>query len=99
MHSHRYQLLRILTATVAVLLVSIESPLWWVAVIPWAILCIFGIVGSIPAILVVGVGAAAAQADWMGDAFVIGLLFVTPTVLAIAIAEFLKWRTDRDTNA
>lgn len=67
--------------------------------IPWAILCILGIVGTIPAIFVIGIGAGAAQADRMSDEFIIGLVFVTPTVLAIAIAEFLRWRTDPDTSA
>ncbi len=99
MNSPRCQLLRVLAGIVAVFLVSIESPLWWIAVIPWAILCIFGIVATIPAIFVIGIGAGGAQADWMSDAFIIGLVFVGSTVLAIAIAEFLRWRIDRDTGA
>ena len=53
-------------------------------VVPWAVLCIFGIFATIPALFVIGIGAGA---DWMNDCFVIGLVFVTPTVLSIVIAE------------
>lgn len=88
-------ILRLLTGSVSVLLVSIDSPLWWLAVVPWAVLCIFGIVATIPALIVIGIGAGAAQADWMSDSFIIGLVFVTPTVLAIAIAELYRWWINR----
>lgn len=92
------QVFRLLTGTTSVLLVAFESSLWWIAVIPWAMLCIFGILATIPALFVVGIGAGAAQADWMSDAFVIGLLFVTPTMLAVAISEFFRRRGQRRTN-
>lgn len=35
----------------------------------------------------------------MSDEFIIGLIFVTPTILAIAIAEFSKRRSRRSTDA
>jgi hypothetical protein len=95
MNSPVSQLLRLLTGTVSVLLVMVESPLWWMAVIPWAVLCVFGIIATIPALIVIGIGAGAAQADWMSDAFIIGLVFLMPTILAVAIAEFFSWRGQR----
>lgn len=92
------QSLRLLTGSATVFLVANESPIWWVGVIPWAVLCVFGIFATVPLVCLVGMGAGAAQADWMSDAFLWGLLFVTPTLLAIGIAEVCKrwsFRGDR----
>lgn len=72
---------------------------WWVAAVPWAILCWLGITLAIPlwilAIIAIGISAGGAQADWMSDGFVIGLAIVTPTILAMAAAEYLRRRRAR----
>ena len=56
--------------------------------VPWAILCALGLLAAIPVVFAIGIGAGAAQADWMSDGFVIGLVFVLPTILAIGISEW-----------
>jgi hypothetical protein len=84
MKTIHYQGIRVFLGILLAVLVSKEISLWWVVAIPWAALCIFGIVATIPIVILIGVAAAGAQADWMSDAFVIGLTIVTPTILAMA---------------
>lgn len=90
MNSVECQILRLIAGVASVALIEYESPFWWVGVVPWVFLCIFGILTTLPVIFVMGIGAGAAQADWMSDEFIIGLVFVTPTILAIAIAEYRR---------
>ncbi|MEC5126144.1 hypothetical protein VSU19_05255 [Verrucomicrobiales bacterium BCK34] len=96
MNSPTSQILRVLSACALMFLINIESPFWWIAAITWAVLCIFGIVATIPFAFVVGIVSGVVQADWMDDAFLAGLECVTPTILALAIAEFMRWRINRD---
>ncbi|MBG7608848.1 MAG: hypothetical protein IZT59_12590 [Verrucomicrobia bacterium] len=63
MNSAKYQILRLITGIASVTLAALESPFWWVAVIPWVLLCILGIIATLPVVFVIGVGAGAAQAD------------------------------------
>ena len=97
-HLHR-QSLRVLTGMASVVLFSMESPIWWLAVLPWAVLCILGILMTLPLVMLIGIGAGAAQADWMSDGFIIGLNFVCPTVFALIIAETIKRYWTRRTGA
>jgi uncharacterized membrane protein YcjF (UPF0283 family) len=95
MNSTKIQILRVIAGIASVLIVAVDSPLWWIAIIPWAILCILGIIATLPIFLLIGIGAGAAQADWMSDGFIIVVCFVIPTFLAILIAEFLKSRKNK----
>lgn len=54
-----------------------------------------GILATLPIVVVMGIGAGAAQADWMSDEFIMGLVFVTPTILAMIIAEIGRQRKNR----
>lgn len=65
--------------------------LWWIAGVPWIILCIFGMVSTLPLILVIFGMAGGAQADWMSDGEATILFFVVPTAMAIFISEC--WRS------
>ena len=93
----KYQILRLLSGAASVLVLVYEPPLWWIVIIPWAILCIFGIIATIPS--VVAVSAFGAQADAFSDAFDIGQFVVMPTLLSILIAELYKWRTRRKSSS
>ena len=95
MNSAKYQILRLITGGASVALCAYDSPFWWVAVIPWFCLCIFGFLATLPIFIVIGIGAGAAQADWMSDEFIIGLVFVTPTILAMVIAEIGRQKSKR----
>ena len=86
----RLNLLRIALCAASITLAAYESPFWWVAVAPWAVLCSFGIIMTVPIIFIIGMGAGAAQADWMSDEFIVTLIFITPTMLTIAIP--LIWK-------
>ena len=92
MNSIQYQIFRLFTGASLVILIVKDSPYWWFAAIPWMILCIFGILATVPLFVLVGITAGGTHADWMSDEFIIGLVFVIPTILAIAIAE---WRRSR----
>ena len=93
MRHYQFQVVRVLAALAAVWLGSIESPLFYLALSIWLVLCVFGVLATVPVVMVIGIGAGAAQADGMSDEFAIGLVFVLPTILAIVIAElFLWWR-------
>lgn len=72
-----------------------ESSMWWIAAIPWAAVCIVGIIATIPIVALIGIGAGAAQADWMSDGFIIGLLIVTPTTLSLMASELMKRKKAR----
>lgn len=58
----------------------------------WAALCIVGIILTLPLFFVIGMGAGAAQADWMSDGFVIVVIIILPTGLSILWSVFLKKR-------
>ena len=81
-----YQILRVVLGITLAIMASLESSLWWVPAIPWAVLCSLGLLLTIPIVFVIGIGAGAAQADWMSDGFIIGLVIVTPTILAMIAA-------------
>lgn len=74
MRVYQCQLLRLLLGTALTVLAAYESPLWWIVAIPWAILCVFGILATVPLLIPIRIGAGAAQADWMSDGFIIGLV-------------------------
>jgi|688.fasta_scaffold814899_2 cell division protein FtsW (lipid II flippase) len=95
MNSIQQQIFRLLTGASIVILIVKDSPYWWFAAIPWVILCIFGILATLPLFVFVGINAGGAQADWMSGGFIIGLVFVTPTILAISIAEWRRARKRR----
>lgn len=57
----------------------------------WLVLCMAGVLLMISVLLVIGVGAGAAQADWMSDGFVVVVFFVMPTVVSVAFFELLRW--------
>ena len=95
MNSIQQQIFRLFTGASLVILIVKDSPYWWFAAIPWVILCIFGILATLPLFVFVGINAGGAQADWMSDEFIIGLVFVIPTILAIAIAEWRRARKKR----
>ena len=99
MHTVNSHVLRLVTGGASVALMEHESAFWWVAVIPWLFLCILGIMATIPLFFFIGAGAGAAQADWMSDEFIIGLVFVLPTFLAVVIAEVSRRRAMRVANA
>lgn len=90
-----FQLIRVFLGVLLAVLVSFESPLWWIAAAPWAALCFLGLIATLPIVLVIGIGAGTAQADWMSDTFAIGLVIVTPTTLAVTISAW----TDRSRTA
>lgn len=88
-------LLRIVLCIASITLVAHESPWWWIAVAPWLTICIFGIILTVPVIIIIGMGAGAAQADWMSDEFIYTLIFVTPTTLALFWHSFFMPRLRR----
>jgi hypothetical protein len=93
------QILRVTTCAASIALVSSDSPHWWIAVVPWAMLNIVGIALSLPLVLLVGIGAGAAQADWMSDEFIYTLIFIAPTAFAVAASTLFKWfRNRKKTN-
>ena len=61
------QILRVVLGITLAIMASLESPLWWVPAIPWAVLCSLGLLLTIPIVLVIGIGAGATQADWMSE--------------------------------
>ena len=95
MNSIQEQIFRLFTGASLVILIVKDSPYWWFVAIPWMILCIFGVLATLPLFVLVGINAGGAQADWMSDEFIIGLVFVIPTILAIAIAEWRRARKKR----
>jgi hypothetical protein len=99
MNSTVCQILRAITGGSSVALLAHESSFCWIAVIPWLFLCLWGIIATLPVVFVIGFLAGAAQADWMSDEFMFGLFFATPTILAIAIAEYVKRRERRMSDA
>lgn len=95
MNAVRYQVLRVVLGITLTVLVSMESSMWWLAAIPWAVVCMFGIIATIPIVALIGFGAGAAQADWMSDGFIIGLVIVTPTTLSLIASALLNWKMAR----
>jgi membrane protein DedA with SNARE-associated domain len=95
MKKYGFQVLRVVTCAASFVLVYCESSYWWIAVVPWVIFNIIGIVLSIPLIIIIGIGAGAAQADWMSDEFICVLIFVVPTVLAVLASTLFKSLKDR----
>jgi hypothetical protein len=85
-----YQILRVVLGITLAIMASLESSLWWVPAIPWAVVCALGLLLIIPIVFVVGIGAGAAQADWMSDGFIIGLVIMTPTVLAVIASALMS---------
>ena len=82
---------RVASALVLIVLVSSNSPLWWIAAIPWLTLNLVGLL----AIAAAFVGRAAispgsAQADWMSDQIVIITLFAIPTALSVAASLLFR---------
>jgi ABC-type uncharacterized transport system permease subunit len=90
MNSTTSQILRLILGTASVVLAANDSQYWWVAVFPWMLICILGIIATIPILFIVGIGAGATQVDWMSDEFIWGLVLVTPTVLSVTIAHIFK---------
>ncbi|MCH7229209.1 hypothetical protein, partial [Haloferula sp. A504] len=90
-----YQILRVTLGIALAILASMESSFWWLPAIPWAVLCAMGLLLTIPIVFVIGIGAGAAQADWMSDGFIIGLVIVTPTVLAVIVSAIANRRKAR----
>ena len=84
------QLLRVLLCGISFLLLSAESNLWWLPVLPWAVLCLHGILLTIPLALVAGLGAGAAQADWMSDEWILTLCLIIPTGFSLALSFFFR---------
>jgi len=78
-----YQILRVILGVALAITVSMELAFWWVPAIPWAVVCSMGLLLAVPIVLVIGIGAGAAQADWMSDGFIICLVIGMPTVLAV----------------
>jgi NADH:ubiquinone oxidoreductase subunit K len=95
MKKYILHILRVATCAASIALVYSESPFWWIAVTPWAMLNIIGIALSLPLILLIGMGAGAAQADWMSDEFIYTLIFIAPTAFAVAASTLLKWFRNR----
>lgn len=64
-------------------------------ILSWIAFFIFGIIVTTPfliiIVIIIGAGAGAAQADWMSDGFIIGLM-LTPILFAVAIASYLTYR-------
>ena len=86
----RLNILRILLCIASITLATYDSPFWWVAVAPWAVLCLVGIILTIPIVFIIGMGAGAAQADWMSDEFIFTLVFITPTALSLFWHSLIK---------
>lgn len=61
-----------------------------VVAICWSAICISGILLSLPLFLMIGIGAGAAQADWMSDGFAIIVFIVIPTGLSIFWSVFIR---------
>lgn len=78
---------RIVLCVGTILLLEYSPELWWIMGVPWIVMTIFGILATIPLLMVIGMIAGGAQADWMSDAFVIVLLLIAPTVMATVISE------------
>jgi hypothetical protein len=72
MKPFHYQILRVVLGVALAIVASMESIFWWVPAIPWAVLCSMGLLLTIPIVLVIGIGAGAAQADWMSDGSSLG---------------------------
>ena len=90
-----YQILRVVLGVALAIMAAMESSFWWGPAIPWAVLCSMGLLLTIPVVLVIGIGAGAAQADWMSDGFIIGLVIVTPTVLAVVVSAITNRKKAR----
>jgi hypothetical protein len=79
---------------------QLETLLFWMTLIVWIVLCFFGIlVVFIPLTILIGIGAGAAQADWMSDAFVFWVFFAVPTFAAMGMSELFRWRASRNSHA
>jgi len=76
---------------VTVASMALEWEMWWVPCIGWAAFSIVGILLTLPLIIVIGIGAGAAQADWMSDKFIFTLCFVIPTILAVSANIVIAW--------
>lgn len=83
MRAHLTNIARLALMVSLIIAINYDWSLWWVLGVPWVILCLAGIILTIPFFLVIGLAAGAAQADWMSDSFIIMLAFVTPTGLSI----------------
>jgi len=82
---HIISLAQVTLGVLTALAVSTDISLWWVPGIPWMIISIIGIVLTIPLVMIIGMGAGCAQADWMSDGFIITLCFVIPTTLSVGV--------------
>ncbi|MEP4079042.1 hypothetical protein [Haloferula sp.] len=80
-------ILFMIVVSFALLFPESESPLIWIPVFPWAILCIVGIVCTLPLIVVLFGLAGGAQADWMSDTMAAFVFIVIPTAISVSASE------------
>ena len=93
------QSLRVLLA-LALIPVAEAFPNCWAAPLAvWAILNFIGLLLLIPVIVVIGLGAGAAQADWMSDGFVFVVCIAFPTLAACSFSEFSRRRHIRRSSS
>ena len=82
---------RMASALVLIVLVSSNSPLWWIAAIPWLTLNLVGLLAIAAAFVVLAaISPGSAQADWMNDQIVIITLFAIPTALSVAASLLFR---------
>ena len=82
---------RVASALVLIVLVSSNSPLWWIAAIPSLTLNLVGLLAIAAAFVVLAaVSPVSAQADWMSDQIVIITLFAIPTALSVAASRLFR---------
>jgi hypothetical protein len=94
---HYLNLLRILLCAVIVLFPKDQYIFVWLPISAWAVLCIKGIILSLPYTFLLFLSAAGAQADWMSDSNANFTFFILPTLLSIFV-EARKWMKSKKAN-
>lgn len=82
---HILSLTQIITGILMVIAAEADSSLWYIPGVLWLILCVIGVVLTIPLICVIFIAAGGAQVDWMSDTFTIIVFFVIPTTLSVLV--------------
>ncbi|MCH2065025.1 MAG: hypothetical protein MK194_15025 [Roseibacillus sp.] len=76
------------TATAVIMLGIFDSPLWWLAAIPWLLLNLPGLLlAAIPALLLLTLPAGSTQADWMSESLLITLCVALPTTVSMVLSR------------
>ncbi|BCX49038.1 hypothetical protein HAHE_29460 [Haloferula helveola] len=87
------QVLRILSALLVWPGAELVPDLWALPLVIWATLNFAGLLVLLPILFIIGLGAGAAQADWMSDSFEFIVFIAIPTAASIIFASVSRRRS------